>query len=89
VIKSVPDEMTRAAALKRGEVDIAYSLNGPIAEDIRRTPGLKLVATRTNTVFFLDFVEQQVEQQIDDINGVLGRGGAPRRSPMGAALITR
>ena len=45
VIKSVPDEMTRAAALKRGEVDIAYSLNGPIAEDIRRTPGLKLVAT--------------------------------------------
>jgi peptide/nickel transport system substrate-binding protein len=58
VIKSVPDETTRAAALKRGEVDVAYFLNGPIAEDVRRTPGLKLTAVRTNTVFFLDFVDQ-------------------------------
>ncbi len=58
VFKSVPDETTRAAALKRGEVDIAYFLNGPVAEDVRRTPGLKLMAVRTNAVFFLDFVEQ-------------------------------
>ena len=29
VLKSIPDETTRAAALKRGEVDIAYFLNGP------------------------------------------------------------
>src|SRR5262249_58786775 len=58
VLKSIPDETTRAAALKRGEVDIAYFLNGPIAEDVRRTPGLKLTAVRTNTVFFLDFVDQ-------------------------------
>jgi peptide/nickel transport system substrate-binding protein len=58
VFKSVPDETTRAAALKRGEVDVVYFLGGPVAEEIRRTPGLKLVATRTNGVFFLDFVEQ-------------------------------
>jgi peptide/nickel transport system substrate-binding protein len=58
VIKSVPDETTRAAALKRGEVDVAYFLNGPVAEDVRRTPGLKLTAVRTNAVFFLDFVDQ-------------------------------
>ena len=58
VIKSVPDETTRAAALKRGEVDVAFFLNGPIAEEVRRTPGLKLMAARTNTVFFLDFVDQ-------------------------------
>jgi peptide/nickel transport system substrate-binding protein len=58
VLKSVPDETTRAAALKGGEVDAAYFLNGPIAEDVRRTPGLKLTAVRTNTVFFLDFVDQ-------------------------------
>ena len=51
VFKSIPDETTRAAALKRGEVDIAYFLNG-------RTPGLKLTAARTNSVFFLDFVDQ-------------------------------
>jgi peptide/nickel transport system substrate-binding protein len=58
VFKSIPDETTRAAALKRGEVDIAYALNGPVAEDVRRTPGLKLSAVRTNGVFFLDFPEQ-------------------------------
>jgi peptide/nickel transport system substrate-binding protein len=58
VMKSVPDETTRAAALKRGEVDVAYFLNGPIAEDVRRTAGLKLTAVRTNAVFFLDFVDQ-------------------------------
>jgi len=39
VLRSIPDESTRAAALKRGEVDIAYFLNGPIADDVRRTPG--------------------------------------------------
>jgi peptide/nickel transport system substrate-binding protein len=58
VLKSVPDETTRAAALKRGEVDVAYFLNGPIAEEVRRTPGLRLMAVRTNSVFFLDFVDQ-------------------------------
>ena len=58
VFKSVPDETTRAAALKRSEVDIAYFLNGPVAEDVQRTPGLKLTAVRTNAVFFLDFVDQ-------------------------------
>jgi peptide/nickel transport system substrate-binding protein len=58
VFKSMPDETTRAAALKRGEVDIAYFLNGPVAEDVRRAPGLKLVAMRTYGTFFLDFVDQ-------------------------------
>ena len=58
VFRSIPDEATRAAALKRGEVDIAYFLNGPIAEDVKRTQGLKLSAVRTNAVFFLDFPEQ-------------------------------
>ena len=58
VLRSVPDETTRAAALKRGEVDVAYFLNGPIAEEVRRSPGLRLMAVRTNSVFFLDFVDQ-------------------------------
>src|SRR6202035_2338884 len=58
VIRSIPEESTRAAALKRGEVDIAYFLNGPIAEDVRRTPGLTLTAMRTNTIFSLYFQDQ-------------------------------
>jgi peptide/nickel transport system substrate-binding protein len=58
ILRSVPDETTRAAALKRAEVDVAYYLTGPVAEDIRRSPGLTLTGWRTNTVFFLDFTEQ-------------------------------
>jgi peptide/nickel transport system substrate-binding protein len=55
IFRSLPDETTRAAALKRGDVDVAYFLNSPIAEEVRRTPGLRLMAVRSNTVFFLDF----------------------------------
>jgi peptide/nickel transport system substrate-binding protein len=58
VLRGIPDESTRAAALKRGEVDVAYYFNGPIAADIRRTPGLTLAATRTNGVLWLEFPEQ-------------------------------
>src|SRR5690349_107009 len=60
VIRSIPEESTRAAALKRGEVDIAYFLNGPVAEDVRRTPGLTLTAMRTNGLLFVMFPEQWV-----------------------------
>jgi peptide/nickel transport system substrate-binding protein len=58
VFRSLPDETTRAAALKRGDADIAYFLNGPVAEDVRKTPGLKLLAVRSNTIFSLDFRDQ-------------------------------
>jgi peptide/nickel transport system substrate-binding protein len=58
VLRSLPDEITRAAALKKGEVDVAYFLSGPVAQDVRRTPDLKLLAARTNGVFFVDFLEQ-------------------------------
>jgi peptide/nickel transport system substrate-binding protein len=43
VMKVVPDESTRLAMLKKGEADIAYLMQGPIAEEIKRTPSLRLV----------------------------------------------
>jgi peptide/nickel transport system substrate-binding protein len=46
VLRSIPDESTRPAALKRGEVDVAYYFNGPVADDLRRTPGITLRAAR-------------------------------------------
>src|SRR6195256_4986254 len=46
VLRSMPEETTRAAALRKGEVDIAYLLTGPVAEDIRRSAGFKLVAPK-------------------------------------------
>src|SRR5438445_10222332 len=59
ILKTLTEETTRAAALKNGEVDIAYLLTGPVAEDIRRTPGLKLVARKDSpAVFWLDLPDQ-------------------------------
>jgi len=45
VFKVVSDEATRLAALKRGEVDIVYSIRGELAEELQRTPGLALKPT--------------------------------------------
>src|SRR6059036_1733263 len=58
VFRSIPEEATRAAALKNGEVDIVYLLSGPIAEDVRRTPGLQLVPSKPPAVFWLEFLDQ-------------------------------
>jgi peptide/nickel transport system substrate-binding protein len=59
VYRSMPEETTRAAALKKGEIDIAYLLTGPVAEDIRRSPGFKLVSRAVApSVFWLDLPEQ-------------------------------
>ena len=35
VLRVIPDEATRLAALKRGEVDIAYSIRAELAEELR------------------------------------------------------
>ncbi len=59
VLRSLTEETTRAAALKNGEVDIAYLLTGPVAQDIQRTPGLRLVARKESpAVFWLDLPDQ-------------------------------
>ena len=42
VFKVISDESTRLAALKRGEIDIVYSIRGELAEELQRTPGLTL-----------------------------------------------
>jgi peptide/nickel transport system substrate-binding protein len=58
VFRSVPDETTRLAMLKRGEADIAYSIRGPLAEELRRTPGLTLKPTAPTFTEWLVFTEQ-------------------------------
>src|SRR5262249_37924111 len=57
VFRSLPDETTRAAALKAGEVDVAFLLSGPTADEIRHTQGLRLVAPLLG-IFWLDFPDQ-------------------------------
>jgi peptide/nickel transport system substrate-binding protein len=58
VFRSMPDETTRAAALKAGDVDIVYLLSGPLAEEVKRTAGLRLAAAMPPGVVFLDLPEQ-------------------------------
>ena len=58
VFKSVPDESTRLAMLKRSETDVAYSIRGPNAEELKRTPGLTLKATFPTFTEWLVFTEQ-------------------------------
>jgi peptide/nickel transport system substrate-binding protein len=58
VFRSMPDETTRAAALRAGDVDIVYLLSGPRAVDVKRTPGLRLAAAKPPGVVFLDLPEQ-------------------------------
>jgi peptide/nickel transport system substrate-binding protein len=58
VFKVIPDEATRVAALKRGEVDIAYSIRGELAEDILQTPGLSLKPTVGSAPYWVYFPEQ-------------------------------
>ena len=58
VLKTITDETTRAAALKTGQVDVAYLFGGAIGEDVKRTPGLKLVAPLLYGIYWLDFLDQ-------------------------------
>ena len=58
VYKSVPEATTRLAMLKRGEVDVAYLLDAPMAEEIKRDPTLKLAFSGAIGTFYLDFLEQ-------------------------------
>jgi peptide/nickel transport system substrate-binding protein len=58
VMRVIPDESTRLAALKRGEVDIAYSVRAELAEELQRTPGLTLKPTVIQSPFWLYFADQ-------------------------------
>jgi len=57
-MRSIPDETTRAAAVKTGEVDLAYLFGGTVAEELRRSTGIKVVAPLLYGVYWLDFLDQ-------------------------------
>ena len=58
ILKVIPDEATRLAALTRGEVDIAYVIRGALAQGLRRTPGLTLKHAALQTTFWVYFPDQ-------------------------------
>jgi peptide/nickel transport system substrate-binding protein len=57
VFQSVPEATTRLAMLKRGEVDLAYLLEGQLGESIRNVPELKLAFSGGVATNFIDFLD--------------------------------
>jgi len=58
VFRVIPDESTRLAALKRGEVDIAYAFSGELAKELQRTSGVTLKPTVIHSTHFAYFADQ-------------------------------
>jgi peptide/nickel transport system substrate-binding protein len=58
VLRVIPDEATRLAALKRGEVDIIYAIRGELAEELQRTKGLTLNPVVIQGTYWLYFADQ-------------------------------
>ena len=58
VFKSVPEATTRMAMLKRGEVDLAYLIDTPQAQDVKRDPNFKLAFSGGIGTFYLDYLDQ-------------------------------
>ena len=58
VLRSVPDANTRAVMLKSGDADMSAVLDGPDADDIRKTKGFQVVASKHASIFWLEFAEQ-------------------------------
>ena len=58
VFRTVTEDTTRLAMLKRGEADIAYSVRGALAEELQRTPGLKLATLVLPANQWLVFADQ-------------------------------
>jgi peptide/nickel transport system substrate-binding protein len=57
VFRSVPEASTRYAMLKRGEVDLAYLLDVPQAQELKRDPSFKLAFSGGIATFFLDYFD--------------------------------
>jgi peptide/nickel transport system substrate-binding protein len=58
VYKSVLEATTRMAMLKRDEVDLAYLLDAPQAEEVKRDPSLRLAFSGGIGTFYLDYFDQ-------------------------------
>lgn len=57
VLKSVKEGATRLAMVKRGEVQIAYKTDGPLAEEVKKDPNLTMAVSEGISTFWLQFQE--------------------------------
>jgi peptide/nickel transport system substrate-binding protein len=57
VFRSVPESATRLAMLKRGETDMAFLLDVPHAQEVKKDPNLKLAFSGGIATFYLDYFD--------------------------------
>ena len=96
VFRSIIEEETRLVALKRGEVDIAYSIRGALAEELSRTPGLTLKPNYPPGTFWLVFPEQWTDPKSPwadqrvrlAANHAIDRGAINKAETLGFSKIT-
>jgi peptide/nickel transport system substrate-binding protein len=96
VFKAVPEEETRLVMLKRGEVDIAYSIRGALAEELQRTPGLTLKPNYPPGTFWLVFPEQWTDPKSPfanqkvrlAVNHAIDRAAINKAETLGYSKIT-
>ena len=84
VLRVIPDPATRLAALKRGEVDIAFSMIGELAEEVRRTPGARAEADLP--VDALAVLPRSVGSEVALARPARPPGGEPGHRPPGASI---
>jgi ABC-type transport system substrate-binding protein len=77
VYRSVPEATTRLAMLKRGEVDLAYLLDTPMALEIKRDPTLKLAFSGGIGTYFLDFLDMSRLSETVPHEGAFAYGSFP------------
>ena len=82
VFRVIPDETTRLAALKRGEVDIVYSIRGELAEELKRSPGL-VAEGRGAPGHVLALLRRPVGRQVALARPARAAGGQPGHQPPG------
>ncbi len=77
VFRVIPDEATRLAVLKRGEADVAYSIRGALAEEVKRTAGL----TARSHAAARDVLDRLHHRAVEREVAVARSAGAPGREP--------
>ena len=58
IIKIMPENATRLAALKTGEIDIAKDIQGRMLTEVKNTPGLTITSTPSGASSYLSFAHR-------------------------------
>lgn len=89
VLKSIPEATTRLAMLKMQEADVVSAFLGPLAEEVRRDPSLRLEPVAPPNTWWVVFTHQQYDPQSpwSDTRVRLAANHAINRQAINEALL--